>query len=354
MESAMLIISDLHIGASRKAGTTPASQAALTEHIHQHFEALINATDEDHIVINGDLFDGFEVPGTDLIRTFNVLDRWFMKARQAQHLTLIAGNHDYNPRGDKVSSFHLLAHFLKVRRGMAVDVIDHTRGFSRVADRVWAIPHVANQDLFDIELHRALDAAGEGDFLLLHANYDNNFAVEADHSLNVSREVAAELINRGWTLIFGHEHQVRVAESIVIPGAQIPTSVADCLGCKGKYYLTLSGKETQLREWLNLEEDRVFTRVDWRNLDTDPDYQFIRVEGTATAEEAAEVVDAVARFRAKSQAYVVTNAVRVEGVAAFDALAEMSLEQITAFNVLDALCETLTPEESAVVMELLK
>ena len=349
----MLILNDLHIGASRKAGTTPASQAALTEHVHQHFEALVNATDEDHIVINGDLFDGFEVPGTDLIRTFNVLDRWFMKARQAQHLTLIAGNHDYNPRGDKVSSFHLLAHFLKVRRGMSVDVIDHTRGFSRVADRVWAIPHVANQDLFDIELHRALDAVGDGDFLLLHANYDNNFAVESDHSLNVSKEAADLLISAGWTLIFGHEHQPRVYTGIVIPGNQIPTSVADCLGCKGKHYLTLSGKETQFKEWLNLEEDKVFTRVDWRNLDTDPGYQFIRVEGTATAEEAAEVVDAVARFRAKSEAYVVTNAVKVEGVAAFDELAEMSLEQITAFNVLDALLEELSEEEGKVVKELL-
>ncbi len=347
----MLILNDLHVGASRKAGTTPASQAALTEHIHQHFEALINATDEDHIVINGDLFDGFEVPGTDLIRTFNVLDHWFMRARQAQHLTLVAGNHDWNPRADRVSSFHLLAHFLRVRRGMSVDVIDHTRGFSRVADRVWAIPHMPNQDLFDIELSRAM--ADRGDILLLHANYDNNFAVESDHSLNVSREIAAELINLGWTLIFGHEHQVRVTESIVIPGNQVPTSVADCLGCKSKYYLTLSGKETQLREWLNLEEDRVFTRTDWRNLDTDPGYQFIRVEGTATAEEAAEVVDAVARFRAKSEAYVVTNAVKVEGVAAFDELAEMSLEQITAFNVLDALLEELSEEEGKVVKELL-
>ena len=347
----MLILNDLHIGASRKAGTTPASQAALTEHVHQHFEALINATDEGHIVINGDLFDGFEVPGTDLIRTFSVIDRWFMKSRQAQHLTLIAGNHDYNPRGDKVSSFHLLAHFLKVRRGMSVDVIDHTRGLSRVADRVWAIPHVANQDLFDIELHKALDAAGEGDFLLLHANYDNNFAVESDHSLNVSKEAADLLISAGWTLIFGHEHIARVAPSIVIPGNQICTSVADCLGCKGKYYLTLSGKETQLREWLNLEEDKVFTRIDWRNLDADPGYQFIRVEGTATAEEAAEVVDAVAKFRAKSEAYVVTNAVKVEGVAAFDGLAEMSLDQITSFNVLEALLSELTEDEGKVVVE---
>lgn len=347
----MLIISDTHIGASRKAGTTPASQAALSAYIHQNFESLINATDEDHIVINGDLFDGFEVPGTDLIRTFSVIDRWFMRARQAQHLTLVAGNHDWNPRADRVSSFHLLAHFLRVRRGMSVDVIDHTRGFSRVADRVWAIPHMPNQDLFDIELSRAM--ADRGDILLLHANYDNNFAVESDHSLNVSREIAGQLVDRGWTLIFGHEHQIRVTESIVIPGNQVPTSVADCLGCKGKYYLTLSGKETQLREWLNLEEDRVFTRTDWRNLDTDPGYQFIRVEGTATAEEAAEVVDAVARFRAKSEAYVVTNAVKVEGVAAFDELAEMSLEQITAFNVLDALLEELSEEEGKVVKELL-
>lgn len=352
----MLIINDLHIGASRKAGTTPASQAALSEYIHQHFSSLLNATDEDHIVINGDLFDGFEVPGTDLIRTFSVIDRWFMKRRQAQRLTFIAGNHDYNPRGDKVSSFHLLTHFLQVRQGAAVDVIDHRHGLSKVKGdgRVWAIPHMPNQDLFDIELKRAL---GErGDFLLLHANYDNNFAVESDHSLNVSREIAAELIDRGWTLIFGHEHQPRIAPGIVIPGNQIPTSVADCLGCQGKHYLTLSGKETKFREWLNLEDDKVFTRIDWHDiqeLDADPGYQFIRVEGAATAEEAAEVVDAVARFRAKSEAYVVTNAVKVEGVAAFDELTEMSLEQITAFNVLDALLEELSEEEGKVVKELL-
>lgn len=352
----MLILNDIHIGASRKAGTTPASQAALSEYIHQNFEALINATDEDHIVINGDLFDGFEVPGTDLIRTFNVLDRWFMRGRQAQHLTLIAGNHDYNPRGDKVSSFHLLAHFLKVRRGMAVDVIDHSRGLSKVTGegRVWAIPHVANQDLFDIELSRAM--AERGDALLLHANYDNNFAVESDHSLNVSREIAGQLVDRGWTLVFGHEHQARVAPGIVIPGNQIPTSVADCLGCTGKHYLTLQGRDVARREWLNLEEDKVFTRLDWHDIqgmDADPDYQFIRVEGTATAEEAAEVVDAVARFRAKSQAYVVTNAVKVEGVAAFDDLAEMSLEQITSFNVLEALLAELTEDEGKVVKALL-
>ena len=178
-------------------------------------------------------------------------------------------------------------------------------------------------------------------------------AVESDHSLNVSKEAADILISAGWTLIFGHEHQPRVAPGIVIPGNQVPTSVADCLGCQGKYYLRLHDKNIEHRDWINLEAHRVFTRLDWRNLDVDPQYQFVRVEGTATAEEAAEVVDAVARFRAKSQAYVVTNAVKVEGVAAFDELAEMSLEQITAFNVLDALLEELSEEEGKVVKELL-
>jgi metallophosphoesterase superfamily enzyme len=67
-------------GRPAKRGRRRHHRPRSSEHIHQHFEALINATDEDHIVINGDLFDGFEVPGTDLIRTFNVLDRWFMKA----------------------------------------------------------------------------------------------------------------------------------------------------------------------------------------------------------------------------------------------------------------------------------
>ncbi|HQR42839.1 MAG TPA: metallophosphoesterase [Gemmatales bacterium] len=349
----MLILNDIHIGAMRKAGTTPTSQAALREFTHQQFSALLQATDEDHLVINGDLFDGFEVEGADLIQAFSAINEWF-RLPGRRLLTLIAGNHDWNPRAGRVSSFHMLAHFLRAKHGSMVETIDYSTGLSRVltTNRVWAIPHMPNQDLFDLELKKALDTTG--DFLLLHANYDNNFAAEADHSLNVSAEMADALIQKGWTLIFGHEHQPKVGTKLVITGNQIPTSVADCLQCYCKYYLTLKEGELARHEWLNLDKDKVFTHVDWHELDAELGYQFIRVEGSATAEQASEAVEAVAKLRQKSQAFVITNAIKVDGLAEFDQLAEMSLEQITAFNVLDALLAELSEEEGRVVKELLE
>lgn len=346
----MLILNDLHLGARRKAGTTLTSQEALRSFVFYEFEALLCSTSERHVLILGDLFDGFEVEPADMIWAFKILSE-FLENGQTK-LTLVAGNHDWHPRGDKVSTFHLLAHFLQHAYGSdRVGVIDHKDGLTKVEDRVWTIPHMPNQDLFDIELSRAMTE--RGDYLLLHANYDNNFAVEADHSLNVSAEVADQLIERGWTLLFAHEHQTKVAKGgrVLIPGNQIPTSVADCLGCNSKAYTVLDKSECQMVVWKMISD--VFAEVEWHDLDNAPDKLFIRVTGTATAAMAADVVDAVARFRARSNAYVVTNAVRVEGMAEFDQLAEMNLEQITSFNVLEALLNELTEEEGKVVKELL-
>lgn len=345
-----MIINDIHLGAMRKAGTTVATQAALREFTHQQFSALLQATDEDHIVINGDLFDGFEVEGADLIQAFSAINEWF-RLPGRRLLTLIAGNHDWSPKAGRVSSFHMLAHFLRAKHGSLVETIDYSTGLCRVLhpNRVWAIPHMPNQDLFDLELKKALDVTG--DFLLLHANYDNNFAAEADHSLNVSAEVAGALVQAGWTLIFGHEHQPKLRPGIIIPGNQISTSVADCLGCTQKTYLLLHDKEVEHRQWLAIDD--IFARVEWHELDAAPDRMFIRVEGSATAEQASEAVEAVAKLRQKSQAFVITNAIKVEGLAEFDQLAEMSLEQITSFNVLEALLAELTEEEGKVVKALL-
>lgn len=346
----MLVINDVHIGVKRKAGTTPASQLQLSEYVFTEFEALLNKESQ-HVVINGDLFDTFEVEGADLIRTFGIIADWFWPEPLSRRLTLIAGNHDWSPKAGRVSSFHMLSHFLQAQYGELVQVIDHTNGLTKVQDfgSVWAIPHMANQDLFDIELNRAM--VERGDYLLLHANYDNNFAAEADHSLNVSREVAAELIDRGWTLIFGHEHQTKLARGIIITGNQIPTSVSDCLVCTSKSYLSVTDAGHNIVNFMDI--DRVFARVDWQNLGSCSDRMFIRVEGEASAAQATEVVEAVAKLRQKSDAFVVSNAVKVEGMAEFDQLAEMNLEQITSFNVLESLLAELSEDEGKVVKELL-
>jgi len=342
----MKIINDIHLGVARKAGTTLESQARLREYAFNHFERLLCG--DKHIVINGDLFDRFTVETADLVRAYYTIMDWLNEDKD-HCLTLICGNHDWSPKADKVSSFHALTRFLPPSQ---VFVFDHTHGLSRVGLETFCIPHMPNQDLFDLEIEKACTITGK--FLLLHANYDNKFAEQADHSLNVSEAQADALIEAGWTLIFGHEHQSRLAKGgkVIVVGNQIPTSVADCLGPETKYFLSIDENAARLVPFLDINAH--FMRKSWRNLDDVVDIPFTRIEGTATAEEAAEVVDAVASYRQRSPGLVITNAVKIDGLASFDKLAEMTMENISTFRVLDALCDLLTPEEGAKVRELIE
>ena len=82
-----------------------------------------------------------------------------------------------------------------------------------------------------------------------------------------------------------------------------------------------------------------FIDTDWRHLDKDFDgIQFIRVSGNALAEEAEAAINAVNSLRKRSTALVISNAVRVEGLAEMDKLASLTLEDVSGFDVLGALC----------------
>lgn len=346
------ILNDLHIGARRKAGTTPESQAALRRSIVDGLAGLLELED-DWVIINGDIFDGFEVEFMDLLDAFNRLCGW-LNGSSHRILTLVAGNHDWNPRADKISSFHVLAHVLTKLAPKRVQVIDSSDGFCALDHRLHAISHQPNQELFNIEIERAINDGVPGGYLLLHANYENEFAEHADHSLNVFAEQADRLVAAGWTLVFGHEHQGREARDgrVLITGNQIVTSVADCLGNDHKRCLRITDTG---HEWVKLNDVAWFyMEVDWKDLvDNGPEVDFIRVTGEATAEQAADVVNAVAKLRQNSSAFVITNAVKIDGIAEMDSLAELSLEEVSTFNVREALLAELTEEERVVVKELL-
>mgnify|MGYP000160790487 FL=1 len=347
----MRIINDIHLGTLRRAGTTPASQQALTDYIQNSFKFLLEASDGGHLVINGDLFDGFTVDTRTVLWAYEVLVSWL--AGPFNSLTLVAGNHDWNPRGDKLSSFHLLTSLLTIAYPDRVQVIDHVHGLTSISDSVAAIPHMPNQDLFDLELEAATKVTEASGFLLLHANYDNNFAVESDHSLNVSPAQAEKLVNAGWHLVFAHEHQYRAPRpGVTVVGNQFPTSVADCLGNDYKQFIEITNGEMKWAKcW---SRDPVFIDTDWRHLDMPFDgIQFIRVAGTAKAEETDQVLTAINTLRKRHSAFVISNAVRIEGMAGMDELANLNMEEVQTYDVLSALLEELTPEEGKVVKDLL-
>ena len=232
-------------------------------------------------------------------------------------------------------------------------------GWVRQECGLYAISHCPNQGLFDLELSRVPEDVKT---ILLHANFDNLYAGQSDYSLNLSREQAKVLVKRGVTVVMGHEHQGRTLmnDKVIIVGNPYPSSVSDCLthgeGQKDgrKYALVIDGDDMELVPTWSFKDDvGGFREVDWRDLAKAPDGPlFIRVGGEATAAEAPSVIKAISKFRQTSKAFVITNGVKVEGVAGADELAA-SVEDIRSVDVLEMLIETLDAEQAACVRKLL-
>lgn len=361
-----LLLNDVHVGAVRSAGTTIKTRAAIQQYLLDELKKII----WDHLMfdlfINGDLFDGYEVDSGQTLLVYTIFHEWLV-ANPERVIDLVLGNHDIAKNSQRTSSFALLCTLLKLNFPERVNV--YTNGLAQVAHKVWVIPHCLNQDAFNVELEKAMEVNEPG-FLLLHANYDNNFAVEADHSLNVDEETTDRLIANGWTLVFAHEHQRRKmkAGQVVITGNQWPTSVADCLAHgeaqkDGKKFAHLIqttedfGTETiqvTLTPTVNPTWDAAtdFIEMDWRDLQP-TEARFVRVTGTADAGEAADMVNAIARYRGKSDAFVITNAVKVGGIAGVEEMSTLSVERLQSVDVMKALCERLEPHEAKRVRDLM-
>ena len=176
--------------------------------------------------------------------------------------------------------------------------------------------------------------------------------------MNVSEAQALEFTKKGVTLIHAHEHQPRVeiphgtpadGGSVVCLGNQIPTSVADALGNSSKYYWTLDGNGLQKFECWKVGGDNGYQAIDWRDLNQSATgAKFIRVVGDAVNAEAAQVIDAIHRFRQKSNAFVITNAVKIEGIADIESL-PFTFEAAKKFDVMEFVYGQLNEAEAEVI-----
>jgi hypothetical protein len=402
-----LLVNDIHLGVQRATGTTPATATQLKEYLLQSLEKLMFGHLDKDVVINGDLFDAFMVALLDALGFYNVARAWLQATAApkdlcddgAEHqflggqpgsdfshalsrrckrcgrppvagyadyvapkLFLGRGNHDWSKDSSKLSMFDFVCRLLKAEFGERVVVVDQPQWIDK---KIYMIPHVPNQDLFNLELDRAdkllatdVERVWDCGLLLLHANYDNGYTLESDHSLNVSREQVARLTDHGWTLVFGHEHQARtdLSERVIITGNQWPSSVADCLnnpdGKKHAHIIHANLDMTPIETW---SADSDFAQIDWRNLGmSDNDARFVRVTGTATQEESAAVIAAIADFRRDADGvFVVTNAVQIEGMADMGEITA-SVENIRAFDVWGYLLEQLDPEQRSMVTRLMQ
>ena len=336
----LTIVNDCHAGAQRASGTTPLTAWQLRQYLNEDLRRLVNEIDTD-LCILGDLFDTGTVPMADILSVWETLRAWLAKGLS---LYLVRGNHDDSKNTTVLSSFQFLCRLLTAEfPGQVTEISSPT---ALAEHGAYVVPHVANQDIYD----EALASVPACQYLLVHANFNNGFAVESDHSLNMSLEQAAAC--KAKYIIFAHEHQAKSALNgkVFVCGNQTPSSVSDCLGNDIKSLTLLQGGAPErLQTWSRLGN---YAEQDWRSL-TDSGEKFIRVVGEATAAEAADVVSAIAKFRNKAKALVITNAVKVEGAADGEQI-QVSLEQVKTFDVLGALLECLDEREQAVVNDLLK
>lgn len=330
------ITNDWHLGAVRSGGTTPTTAYQLRQQLLAKFGAVLERIDTD-LVLLGDLFDTASIPMSDLASALFLLEAWLERGYK---LWGVNGNHDISSNSTKFSSFQFLMQILLVR---FPEQVRHVTAGELITPEMYVIPHVANQDLLGIELAKVPAVK----YLLVHANYNNFFALCSDTSLNISEAQATALPVE--KIIFAHEHQARTALNgkVVIIGNPEPSSVSDCLGNQAKYMLKLSDDGIEkIQTW---QAAGSFSEQDWKALEDVG--QFIRVTGSATAEEAGAVVNTISKFRASAKALVITNAVSIAGVQDGQQI-EVTLEQIRGFSVFEALLECLTPEEGAKIKKL--
>lgn len=356
----LAIWNDIHIGVQRQTGTTPKTQMLLREYLLKQFRDSIGEWIAKDIsgsgaIILGDLFDSFWVDPIDLLATYDILSDYLIKTDHS--LWLVAGNHDYAPKGDKLSSFELLCRILRARFDTRVNIVDHNTGATVISPGVYAIGHMPNQELFEVELERA--AQFPDGLLLLHCNVLNPFAEKRDHSLNLTEKLARCLTEKHH-IIVAHEHQnrtINIGNGIEVLGNQWPSSIADCLSKSdaqhdGLKYSHIIHQDLQFEKMISWNRADSFVEMNWRELDDD-EWLFIRVTGDAKASEASEVIDMLAKYRSISNAFVISNAVKIEGMAEMDNLAQLSLEEIKGFDVMGALMKELDPDEQIVVQEVM-
>jgi hypothetical protein len=360
-----LLVNDIHLGATRVSGTTQASQMVIREYLLASFERLAFEHLDKDMIINGDLFDAFWVSPLDALGFYDVARRWLKES--GGKLWVGRGNHDWSKDSMKMSSFDMICRILSAEfpdRFFAVTESQWLEG------EIYMVPHMPNQDLFNLELEKVGEfkyADGKRGVLLLHANYDNGYTADSDHSLNVSAEQAGKLMANGWTLIFGHEHQARrISRSycvrtnthdwgVIITGNQWPSSVADCLNNPDNVkHAHIIKADLTLEPIVTWQADDDFAQIDWRDLAAyEGGARFIRVTGKAATEEASDAIAAISQFRRdRAEVLVVTNAVVVEGVADMGEL-KATAENIKAFDVLGFLIDQLDEKQAAKVKDLI-
>lgn len=302
--------SDPHLGLNRTSHTTPASRKALREAL---FDQAIWATSipfasHDINICLGDLFDTTENDEATIAHGATVASRCNL---------VLSGNHDLSNRDGRLSSLQLIGELVESSTVALADKDISHFCLSKPEAILVAIPHKRTQQLFEETLRECVKERVDGrpNVLLLHCNYNSGFDLD-DATLNLSRQVAEDLLQFFDYILIGHEHISRsdFDGRLQILGNIHPTSFSDI---SDKYVWSLvDGRLEYQRVWETATKYRV---IPWEYLlQSDQSYeglQFIEVVGTCPAARLPEVSKAVQKLWTQApDAFMIRNKVISEAL----------------------------------------
>jgi hypothetical protein len=273
---------------------------------------------DERLIVVGDLFADFDAGHQALLDAYLWLSAWGDRAH------ILFGNHDVSADRTKMSSLDLLGFFMPQLNIVSEPTLDSATGIAFV-------PHVVNQQEFDNVL---AEAAGEADILITHANYENVFAAEQEHSLNMT----VQQCQKFKMVLTGHEHVPRSPENVHVLGSVLPCNIGEAVS--DHFIYRWDGSATSVPLPQTTWERRHYEEQDWRSLDPNTSAQFVRVIGEATADEAALVLQEFSKFRALHNAFMISNKVTVGGLEIGEI--QEGVEALDSFDPLAVLKEILS------------
>lgn len=322
-----MIVNDLHLGLRRQTGVTKRSLASFNEWQFEQAKEILLSHPERDLILLGDVFAEFAVEYIVLQRIATIL---MLRLKLGHRKVLVCeGNHDLSKDQTKASAIRMLGWLLSALApaGAVVYVGD---GAVEIEPGVFAVPHLINQEAFEA----ALTGLPKKSTVLLHANFDNPFAAEKLHSLNLSPAQAGDFD----MVLSGHEHVRSHRGNVFMLGSPWPCNIGEAEVDHGYHLWDGPGHEPEfVPTWSSAEH---CLAIDWKDLGSEISntIQFIRVTGEAEAAEAALVIEAIDKFRASSDAFFITNSVKV-GTISMEAVeeAEANIEQFDPLKSLFAL-----------------
>ena len=283
----LTIFTDPHLGTSRNAHTTRESSVALKQALYDQAIGIVEHNQNPKFCA-GDLFDKAFNPEAVIVQGYNVASRCWMT---------LSGNHDETNREGTVTSLRAIAEM-----GAPVCAApDLTHPYFDCFESIYMVPHHASQEIFEQAMkgaaaHAAANRDGLASYLFLHCNYDFALATD-DNTLNLTAELAKELIVAFDYIFIGHEHNcdTHLGGQVVILGNTHPTSFHD-VGDKYIYHLELETAE--LTKELIWSKQQGYKEIKLGSeLPNLHGVQFIDVTGTEAVANALEVSEFIREIR---------------------------------------------------------